>query len=433
MRILLTALGKTEFNNRSARRCSPFCGALTRSINITKQGMRLLIVSSIIHYRYEGHNYAYGPYAREIDLWAALFSEVAVAAPCRDEPPPGDCLPLSRPNITLLPQKEVGGETLLAKLLQILALPTLISGLVQAMRGMDAIHVRCPGNLGLLGVVIGPLLFRYRIAKFAGQWCGYPGEPRTVWVQRLLLRSPWWRGPVTVYGRWPGQPNHVIPFFTSIMTADQMARARRAADRERLNGVPQLLYVGRLSQDKNVDVLLAAIAQLKSQGIRLRCAIVGDGPERQALAGQLVELNLQNDVELAGSVSFEQVLTFYEQADILVLASESEGWPKAIAEAMAFGVVCIGSDRGLIPEMLGEGRGLIVPPGDVDRLAAALNGIITNPRTYQSMRLRAAAWAQQYSLDGLGESLRNLLCLHWKLELGTDYKITSTQPSHLHQ
>jgi hypothetical protein len=139
--------------------------------------MKLVIVSHVTHYQHGSSICAYGPYAREIDIWADLFAEVVIAAPLRSgEIPPGDCLPLTRKNISIVAQKETGGNNLSAKVAQILALPALISGLTAVMRRADAIHVRCPGNLGLLGLILAPLFSRRLIAKFAGQWNGYPGE-----------------------------------------------------------------------------------------------------------------------------------------------------------------------------------------------------------------------------------------------------------------
>ncbi len=394
--------------------------------------MRLLIVSSVIHYQYRSRIYAYGPYAREIEVWADLFPGVVIAAPCREAMPPGDCLPFTHSNIFILPQQETGGESLKAKASQFLVLPALSWRLAQAMWHADAIHIRCPGNLGLLGTVLAPLFSKNLVAKFAGQWCGYAGEPWSVRMQRFLLRSSWWRGPVTVYGRWPNQPRNVVPFFTSILTVDQMVRARAAASKERSNHLLQVLYVGRLSPDKNVDVLLAAIAKLRTQAVNLKCVVVGEGQQRAALEARAKEAGLQDRVEFVGSVGFEQVLDFYEQADALVLASESEGWPKAIAEGMAFGLICIGSDRGMVPEMLGEGRGLTVPPGDVDALAAALREVAVAPQDYRSMRARAAAWSQQHSLEGLREALRELLSARWGVSLYPNHQAADAQPDGLH-
>ena len=387
----------------------------------------LLIVSHVRHYRYNGILYAYAPYVREIDVWAEIFQDILIASPCCECEPEGDCAAFTQRTIRILPQKETGGETAGAKLLLIIALPKMIWQLCRAMRKADAIHVRCPGNLGLLGVIFAPFFSRYRIAKFAGQWGDYHGEARTVALQRRLLRSQWWGSPVTVYGDYPNQPAHVIPFFTSVLTKAQVQRARQSASRTREEKTLKILFVGRLAREKNVHILLDAIGQLCSQGIETQCAIVGDGIQRNALEHQAALLDIAGNVDFVGGVDFDRVLDFYEWADVLVLASETEGWPKAIAEAMAFGLLCIGSDRGLIPKMLGEGKGLIVPPGDVTALTAALAGVHQKADQNLLMRTRAAEWGQKYSLEGLRDALRELMQDHWKVQLVQSAPLSSEQ------
>ncbi len=370
--------------------------------------MRLLILSHVLHYRHEGRLYAYGAYAREIDVWADLFSDVVIAAPCRRAAPASLALPFTRPNISIAPQVEAGGNTLRAKLGLAAVLPALVWGLIREMNKADAIHVRCPGSLGLAGAALAPLFSRRLVAKYAGQWNGYPGEPVTVRLQRALLASRWWRGPVSVYGRWPNQPAHVIPFFTSVLTRAQIARASACAARRTFTPPLRALFVGRLSAAKNVDVLLCAIAR-----VPLECAVVGDGRERARLEALARTLGIAGRVRFTGGLDFDRVLDEYERAHILVLASETEGWPKAVAEAMAFGLVPVATDRGLVPEMLSEGRGFVVPPRDVDALAAVLGRLAAGPSEMAAIGARAAAWASQYSLDGLRDALRELLAAHW--------------------
>jgi glycosyltransferase involved in cell wall biosynthesis len=371
---------------------------------------KLLIVARVTHYRHAGRFYAYTPYAREIDVWADLFPEVIVAGTLRDEPPPGDCTAFARPNVTVLPVADGGGN----RLVQAARLPQMIWQLMRYMRRADAIHVRCPCDLGLLGVLLAPWFSRRLYAKYATQWLAFPGEPLAWRLQRALLRSAWWRGPVTVYGNWPNQAGHVVPFFTSMLTDEQIARARaHVATGKQPAAALRVLFVGRLSRSKNVDILLDAVAATRRGGLDLECTIVGEGPERPALAAQADRLGLNGSVRFAGGASFEQMLGWYEQADVLVLVSELEGWPKAIAEAMAFGLVCIGADRGLVPQMLAEGRGFVVRPGDARALAEALQAVAADPERSARMGQRAALWAQQYSLDGLREALRTLLAQRW--------------------
>lgn len=375
---------------------------------------QLVIVSHVPHTLWDGSIYAYAPYAREIDIWADLFPAVTIAAPRCQGPPAKDTAALTRSNIRLAPQPETGGTRWPQKLWQLVMLPILIVSLSRALWRADAIHVRCPGNLGLLGAVLAPLISRRLVAKYAGQWTSFPGEPWSFRLQRFLLRSRWWRGPVTVYGEWPDQPAHVVPFFTSVLDASHLARAREAARRLRVAGALRVLFVGRLTRPKNVDRLLAALALAAERGTDLAATIAGDGPERQALEAQAIELGLSGRVTFTGGLPFAGVLDLYDRHDVLVLPSECEGWPKAIAEAMAFGLIAIGSDRGLVPWML-AGRGIVVPAGDHERLADELEKIARSPEHYRSMREAAASWSQRHSLEGLGEALRELLAERWKL------------------
>lgn len=380
------------------------------------QSMRLVVVSHVTHFRHKGQLYAYGPYSQEIDLWADLFETLTIAAPCREEVPPGDCLPFTRKNIFIDPQLEVGGETPAAKLKLALSMPLLVAGLARALWRADAIHVRCPGNLGLLGAIVAPLFSRRLVAKYAAQWPGNPADATTFRWQKSVLRSRWWRGPVTVYGEWPGQPAHIIPFFTSLLTSAHMDRARQSASRF-WDGQPlRVLYTGRLSKAKNVDVLLRAIAQNRRKGLDVRCTVIGEGPEESSLRALAQNLRITDAVEFTGGVGFEQVIAQLERHHVLTLVSETEGWPKSIAEAMAFGLVCIGSNRGFVPKMLSDGRGIAIAPRDEAALANALGDIARNPHSYATMRRSAADWSQRFSLDGLQSAIHDLLLREWKLD-----------------
>jgi glycosyltransferase involved in cell wall biosynthesis len=380
---------------------------------VTKPVRKLLIVARVDHYRQAGRFYALAPYAREIDIWAELFPEVVVAGTLHDGPPPPECAAFARANVTVVPVAAIGG----GRVAQACRLPLMIGQLLRYLWAADAVHVRCPCDLGLLGVLLAPVFTRRLYAKYASQWLGFDGEPLAWRVQRALLRSGWWRGPVTVYGTWPNQPGHVVPFFTSVMTEAQLARARTAAARPRPADVVRVLFVGRLTKSKNVDVLLEALAAMRPTGPRVEGVIVGDGPERDALVAQATRLGLDGRVKFTGGLGFEQVLEWYERAHVLVLASNSEGWGKALVEGMAFGLVCIGSERGMLPQILGEGRGLLVPPGDAGALAAALEQVVANREQSAAMAQRAAVWAQHLSLEGLRDALRTLLTERWGVAL----------------
>jgi glycosyltransferase involved in cell wall biosynthesis len=379
----------------------------------TLKTRRLLIVSHVRLYRCDGQLYAYGPYSREVDIWADLFSEVVIAAPLRAVPPPGDAIPLTRKNIRPWPIYETGGDTLGAKLNQLLFLPAILRQLIQAIRATDAVHVRCPGNLGLLGIVLVPLFGRPRIAKYAGQWNGYPNERWAVRLQRRLLRS-WWRAPVTVYGEWPNQPAHVIPFFTSMMTKAQVTTAVKVADRKVLDSPLRVLFSGRLAPEKRVSALLEAVKLSIDRGLSLELNIIGGGPEHDKLLHEVDRLDISHHVRFIGALPFDEALGWYEWAHCLVLPSvHSEGWPKVVAEAMCHGVLCIAVDHGQIASML-RGRGVLLEEGSSQEIASALEAIANNPAQFKPMMTESSRWARQYSLETLRSALGKLLSRHWR-------------------
>lgn len=375
----------------------------------------LLVVSHVVHYRQDGALFAYGPYALEIEVWARMFRRVLIAAPCRMSAAPEDCRRFSPANIDISPLPETGGRGAGAKLRQLALLPKLAWRLAGLLRGCDVAQVRCPGNVGLLGVLLAPLLCRRMIAKYAGQWSAYPDEPWSFRLQRRLLASRWWRGPVLVYGEGRGAPPQVVPFFNSALTRQQMDRAIRAARRPRPSGGPRrLLFIGRLSRAKGADIAVECCARLASAGLNVELEIAGEGPERDQLERQVDRLNVRDRVRLHGGCSFEQVLSFYEQADVLVLPSLTEGWPKVLAEAMAFGVPCVATACGLNPWILGEGRGLTAPRRDIAAFTAAVRRLLEEPPAERESRRQAcAAWGQRYSLEDVEQGLRSTMERFW--------------------
>ena len=376
----------------------------------------LVVVSHVVHHDDGGQLHAYAPYAKELDRWASMVGRLTVAAPLRVGPAPADSAPLAATNVRMAPQRETGGDRLIDKLAQIVRLPQLVWELDRALRGADAIQVRSPGNLGLLGAVLAPVRSRRVVAKYAGQWHGYPGEPAPWRWQRKVLGSRWFRGPVLAYGPAPGDGAHVVPAFSAALDAAALtragvvaaARAPRTSDE-----CLRVLFVGRLSAAKHVDRVIEAVGALADRGRPVALAVVGDGPERASLAATVERAGWADVVTFRGAVDLSAMPDVYASADVLVLASESEGWPKAIVEAMAFGLVCIGNDRGMVPTIVSEGRGFTVPAGDATAIAARLDELAADPALVAATAHRAAAWAEQFSLDRLEQELRDLVGLAW--------------------
>src|SRR5919108_4341289 len=133
-------------------------------------------------------------------------------------------------------------------------------------------------------------------------------------------------------------------------------------------------FVGRLVHHKGIDNLLQALAL--QRGAKWRLTIVGDGPERERLEQLASELRLAARVRWTGGLPAEQVAQLWPELDVLVQPSraafdfaESNGL--VLMEAMANEVAVLGTNSGVIPELIGD-AGVVVPAGDVRALAAGI-------------------------------------------------------------
>jgi len=118
----------------------------------------------------------------------------------------------------------------------------------------------------------------------------------------------------------------------------------------------EILSVGRLHAIKNHEFLILACRALKSSDVKFRCRIAGDGDERLRLQQLISALGLEQEVELLGHVSREQLPALYARADVVVLTSRSEGVPVALMEAMATGALVLAPDITGIPELIANGK-----------------------------------------------------------------------------
>jgi colanic acid/amylovoran biosynthesis glycosyltransferase len=139
----------------------------------------------------------------------------------------------------------------------------------------------------------------------------------------------------------------------------------------------RLLFVGRLAGVKGLPMLFDAVARVKAAYPEVKLTLAGDGPDRARLEEQATRLGIAPNVEFLGYRSQAQVRDLLQQADVFVMGSFAEGVPVVLMEAMAAGVPVVATQIAGIPELVETGvNGLLVPPGDVESLAAAIGRLV---------------------------------------------------------
>ena len=144
----------------------------------------------------------------------------------------------------------------------------------------------------------------------------------------------------------------------------------------------------RLEPQKGIGVLIEALARLAPAHPSLHCVIMGDGSLRAQLEARARRSGLEARVFFAGSVRL--AARYFPAFDVLCMPSVDESFGLALVEGMAAGCAVVASRVGGIPEVIRDGvEGLLVPPGDPDRLAEALQHLLSEPTRLAELR-RAA-------------------------------------------
>jgi glycosyltransferase involved in cell wall biosynthesis len=224
----------------------------------------------------------------------------------------------------------------------------------------------------------------------------YETSPRVV---RAFIRATLGRAAAVVaLGEvWATRLGEIAPGARIVVIPNAVPPAKRVSQPAVGESV-SVVFLGSIGEHKGAFRLLDAWAEV-SRG----CAL-GTGPRKAAtltIAGngdverareRIRELQIDDTVEICDWLSENKVGELLDHAHVLVLPSLNEGQPMAVLEAMARGICVIASDVGGLPEMIGDGCGVIVPPQDVAAIAAAVQHSIEDHE--MRTRLGAAAYAR---------------------------------------
>ncbi len=154
----------------------------------------------------------------------------------------------------------------------------------------------------------------------------------------------------------------------------------------RNNPLFTLLAIGRMVWEKAYQYLIETCRILRDEGIAFRCLLIGDGAERHKLEQLIKQYQLEQHIQLLGTVLQERIQDYYNQADAFILTSISEGIPIVIMEAMSKQLPVIASDITGIPELVEDGvSGYLVPSKQPQAYADAVKKLINNPQQCVTM------------------------------------------------
>jgi glycosyltransferase involved in cell wall biosynthesis len=388
--------------------------------------MRLAVIGDTQHYRdADGSLCALEPVVNQLDRWAELFDEVVLCAPLSDGPPPKGFARYRSPKFRIEPIPQGGGNDLRSKVAMLRLIVPWARATRRVARSVDAVHLRCPCNVGLVAIVSTWRAVPHRYAMYAGVWHDYVGEPRFFRLQRKLLGSRWFGGPVSVYGDRNLRRPHLEPFFSpSFSLADWRAAEPTAAATVARIGDPrhdgpwQLVTVGRLTPNKNQETIVRALPAMVAKGLDVQLSVIGDGPCRGRLESVASELGVGPRVTFHGSLDHGEVMSAFAAADLNLLSTRQEGYGKVLLEGMVHATVPVLAESPAAAEISGSGsRGVVFPADDPEQLAREVVDLVGDRARWARMAEAGRSYAATVTLEAFQERVHDMLERQWGVDL----------------
>lgn len=370
--------------------------------------MKFAIFTHVVHGKSKTNYFAYSPYVNEMNIWLHQVDEVIIVAPLsKNKQTPID-LTYSHDTIDFksVPEFHIKNSKSVFKTL--VSLPKILFVIYNAMKRADHIHLRCPGNIGLLGCFV-QILFpaKPKTAKYAGNWDLSSKQPMSYCFQKWILSNTFLTKnmQVLVYGDWENSTKNIKSFFTaSYFEKDKFEIKPRDID-----GKISFLFVGTLSVGKQPLYAIKLIESLNKKGYNVDLTLFGEGSERTMLENYISENKLENFIFLKGNQNQETIKKAYCKSHFVILPSLSEGWPKAIAEGMFWGCMPIASAVSCISTMLDAGKRGILLHLDFNDDLIQIENILNDDSAYKQKVENAIHWSRNYTLDVFEDEIKQLL------------------------
>lgn len=370
--------------------------------------MKFLIITHVLHKQQNKEWFAYAPYVNEMNLWLKHVDDVEIVASIINSSPTAIDSVYKHKIINFTKIPTIQFTSINKTITSLLKLPIIVFRIFKAGKKAEHIHLRCPGNIGLIGCLV-QIFFpkKMKTAKYAGNWDPKAKQPLSYKLQKWILSNTFLTKnmKVLVYGEWKYQTKNIKPFFTATYRKSEIIKPLKRD----YSGDLKFVFIGSLVSGKRPLLAIQFIEALQQKGKQIHLDVFGDGVLKEDLQHYITSNKLDSMVSLHGNQSQDVIKETLKGAHFSILASKSEGWPKAIAESMFFGVIPIATRVSCVPFMLDYGKRGIIIEADLKLMVLQIEEALKDVNALELMSERAANWSQNYTLEVFETEISKLI------------------------
>lgn len=366
--------------------------------------MKLAIISHTPHYMNGGKISGWGPTIREINHLTEVFESIYHIAPLHSGTAPPSSLHYEDNRIFFVPLKPYGGKSFVDKISIFTTAFHNLKVIKSVLKNVDWVQFRSPTAMG---VYVLPYLSARkepkRWVKYAGNW-KLSGTPMSYRFQKWWLKKNFLNSFVTVNGDENDEKNNILNFRNPCLDNEELANANAIADKKDYSGKLTICFSGTLTNNKGVGIILDSVSRIKRRNEIERIIFAGDGPDRERYESEASGSDL--DIVFKGFMNRNDLKDVYAQSHLILLPSESEGFPKVIAEAASYGCVPVVSDVSAISRYFNDSNGFLLKEISSDALAHRIDEALMDREMLKNKSKKCSAISKLFTFEDYIKNLR---------------------------
>ena len=370
--------------------------------------MILTIISHTPHYRSGNEIIGWGPTISEINNLTNLFTKIYHVAPLYKIESPASSLPYKSKKVIYVPIEPSGGNGIINKLKIFFKMFNNLVSIHKSCSLSDWVQFRAPTNLGLY--VLPYLLIirgkKYWI-KYAGNW-NQTNAPLSYRLQKFWLNNVAKNFSVTINGEWPNQKKHLISFENPCLSKNELIHSKKQILDKNYFGLISICFVGNLARTKGVGHIISALKNIEDLSSVKTVYFVGDGPDKKKYETEAKSI-INVPIIFTGALSRNDLNLIYLKCQILILPSDSEGFPKVIPESAAYGCVSIVSDVGSIKQYVRKDNGILLKKSNTDGVSSALIYLLKNRTVLKTLANNCYELSKKFTYERYNERINNMI------------------------
>lgn len=374
----------------------------------------VVISHKLCWYDDDGQVRTRGGFPYQMQALANVYGSVTLVVPVLKDGEERVGSVVTSSNVDVIPLEPIMVRGLLRKWFLVLWCFRGIGVIRRAIRNAHIVHVPLPSDIGSIGVAVALIARQRLLIRYCGQWDSPSSAVQRAW---MLFAKYYRSGSVLFLATGeddlpPSRLSHLHWIFSTGMTENQGTRygsVRRLRSDEPI----RIITVGRLEGKKGTAEAISALVQLQERhGRRATLDVIGSGGEMPVLRRLASDYGVADSVVFHGELSHDEVLQRLEASHVFCLPSRSEGFPKAVVEALTCGLPCVTSSVSVLPRLLREGGGMVTD-GSIDSIVEGILNLTNDAGVYEQHSQRALEIGKRYTLEKWAAQIYKLTPGDW--------------------